>query len=233
MPAAPLSSNRLLRGLPGAEFALLSPLVRRLELGHGTEIGAAGGAVPFAVFPESGVISLVAPVEPAAVLELALLGHEGMFGLSLSCGIQTSSMWAVVQSDSVVVQIGSASFRKVLRHCPTLTKRISRYGYRLMLQVSQTAICNGAHTIEARAARWMLTMSDRVRHDEFRMKQAFLADMLGVQRPAISHAARGLLDGGLVRYSRGIVRIVDRHGLESVACRCYRVLDDLYRAALR
>ena len=192
----------------------------------------AGHDVVAAVFPEAGLISLLLPMDPELLPEIALLGPEGMFGIALPFGIVVSSISAVVRNDSTVLAIDQRSFRTVLARCPMLAMRVHRYGYRLLTQVARTTACNTVHAIEARTARWMLLMSDRVNDDAFKMTQVMLASLLCVQRSAISHAASALADAGLVRYSRGTMQVVDREGLEAVACSCYAILENGYRSTL-
>lgn len=232
MPARRAAQNRILHGLPPDEVARLTPWVEHVDLVFGAVLCNAGEKISHAVFPSAGIISLLAPADGDSVLELGLLGREGMFGIPLALGIVVSPMRALVQGAGSAVRIDAVKFRRVLKDCGALQNRLHRYSYSLMAQIAQTAVCNNFHSIEARTARWMLSTSDRMQSDHFTLTQALLADMLGVRRPAVSHAASALLSGGLVRYSRGEVSILDRPGLEAASCDCYRIIDDLYRAAL-
>lgn len=224
--------NRILDGLPPDEFARLAPFVEQVEIVLGQVLCNAGKKITHAVFPNAGIISLLAPADGDTVLELGLLGREGMFGIPLALGLVVSPMRALVQGAGSAIRIDAVKFRRVLKDCVALQNRLHRYTYSLMAHISQTAVCNNFHSIEARTARWMLSTSDRMQSDHFTLTQSFLADMLGVRRPAVSHAASALLSGGLVRYSRGEVSILDRPGLEAATCGCYRVIDDVYRTAL-
>lgn len=223
--------NRILHGLPPDEFARLAPFVEQVQLVFGQVLCDAGEKITHAVFPNAGIISLLAP-EDDAVLEMGLLGREGMFGIPLALGLFISPMRALVRGEGSAIRVDAVKFRRVLKGCMALQNRLHHYTYNFMSQITQTAVCNNFHSIEARTARWMLSTSDRMQSDHFTLTQAFLADMLGVRRPAVSHAASALSGGGLVSYSRGEVSILDRPGLVAASCGCYRALDDLYRAAL-
>jgi CRP-like cAMP-binding protein len=226
------ANNRILRRLPAAEAALIAPLCDVVELMVGDVLCEAGDPIRHAVFPSVGLISLHAFSTGNPPLALGLIGREGLFGIPLLIGVAISPLRAVVQASGLALRIDANRFRRVLDRCSMLTRRGHRYTDRLVTQFAQTAVCNSFHSIEARIARWMLATSDRTGSDVFTLKQSLLADMLGVLRPAVSRAARTLLIEGLVVYSRGQVRIVDRTGLEAVACSCYPVLDAQYRAAL-
>jgi CRP-like cAMP-binding protein len=221
--------NRLLHGLPTIERDRLEDLYEPIELIVGEHICDAGAAIHHAVFPHAGVISLVADVAEDTILELALLGGEGMFGVPLALGSTNSDIGGLVQAEGYATRIEAKAFIALLDDSPVLRARILRYTRDLIGQISQTAICNTFHTIEERTARWVLTMADRTRSNEIRMTQGFLAGMLGVRRPAVSQAANAMLGDGLIDYSRGHLEIIDRAGLERAACACYRLTEKFYR----
>lgn len=229
MSATPAFPNRLLHGLPHDETAAIEAIVEPFELLMGDVLCTPRTTVEYAVFPHSGVVSLVADASEDTVLELALFGSDGMLGLPLVLGAHQTSMGALVQATGEGSRIPARAFVAMLEKTPVLRSRIDRFANALMCQLAQTIVCNSFHSAEQRTARWMLEMGDRSGSDELRMTQAFIADMLGVRRPAISHAASALLENNLVSYSRGTVRLLDRAGLEKTACPCYAAIRPLYQ----
>jgi CRP-like cAMP-binding protein len=225
----PAPTNRILNGLPKAERALLEELYEPIDLISGQRIHKAGDTIEYAVFPHAGVISLVGDADEDTILELSLLGDEGMFGLPLALGTNVSDLGAIVQADGFATRMEARAFSAALDSVPVLRGRMQRYTRDLIAQVSRTAICNTFHSIEQRAARWILTMADRTHVNEIRMTQAFLAGMLGVRRPAVSQAASTMQQNGVIDYSRGTLEILDRRALERSACSCYRVTERFYR----
>lgn len=215
------AGNALLRRLPRAEIALIEANLEAVIMTLGDVVCPADAAIEYAVFPTSGVVSLLAPDQEGDFLEIGLVGRDGMFGIPLAIGLANSPVRAMVQGDGAALRMTAARFRRVLGQCPVLAMRLHAYTYRLMEQVTRTAVCNSFHPLEARAARWMLAMSDRMESDVFMLTQVLLADMLGVLRPSVSQAARRLGKGGLVTYRRGEVTILDRPGLVAAACSCY------------
>jgi CRP-like cAMP-binding protein len=225
----PATTNRVLNGLPKAERALLEELYEPIELINGQWLHRAGDALQYAIFPHAGVVSLVGDADEDAILELAVVGDEGMFGVALALGTPTSDFGAIVQADGFATRIDARAFVAVLERTPVLRGRLLRYARDLLSQVSRTAICNTFHSIEQRTARWILTMADRTHVNEIRMTQAFLAGMLGVRRPAVSQAASLMLQNGVIDYSRGTLEILDRRALERSACSCYHAIEHFYR----
>jgi len=163
-------------------------------------------------------------------LEVGLIGPEGMLGVPLALGVGVSSVRAVVQGTGTALRMKSARFLKEFRDSPPLQRVLYRYSYLLNAQVAQTAACNRFHMVPARLARWLLMTRDRVLSDQFRLTHGFLADMLGVQRSAVTLAAGALQRRKLIDYSRGNIRILDRKGLRAVACECYQVIKDMFDA---
>jgi CRP-like cAMP-binding protein len=225
----PAQTNRILNGLPKAERDILEELYEPIDLINGQRIHKAGDPIAHAIFPHAGVISLVGDADDDHILELSLLGDEGMFGLPLALGTSVADMGAVVQAEGYATRLEARRFVAALEHTPVLKSRMQRYTRDLIAQISRTAICNTFHTIEQRAARWILAMADRTHANEIHMTQAFLAGMLGVRRPAVSQAASGLLQNGVIDYSRGTLEILDRRALEQTACKCYRYSERFYR----
>jgi CRP-like cAMP-binding protein len=172
-------------------------------------------------FPVTGFISLVAVVAAHPPLEMGLIGNEGMLGVTLVLGIGVAPLRAVVQGAGSAWRMTAASLSKAMRENPGLVQSLNRYLYVLMAQLSQTAACTRFHEIDARLARWLLMTHDRAHADHFHLTHQYLADMLGVQRSAITIAAGALQRRKLISYTRGDIRILSRKGLEATACECY------------
>ena len=156
-----------------------------------------------------------------------------MFGIPVALGLSVSPAQALVLGKGSATRIRSAQFRSIVGRCNALQLALHHHTYSLLRQISQTAVCNTFHPTEARLARWLLTTGDRMRSKEFALTQAFLAAMLGVQRPRVSAAASRLQRRRLISYSRGQVSILNRRKLEAASCSCYRMTNEIYRAALR
>ena len=229
----PPIANRLLSSLPASEYRRLSPLLELVDLGFGDVLCKSGNKIEHVYFPNAGIISLLFPTDDKALLEVGLVGREGMFGVPVALGLSVSPAQALVQGKGSAMRMRSAPFRNVVKQCAHLQLALHQHTYSLLRQITQTALCNTFHPAEARLARWLLSTSDRMRSNDFTLTQAFLADMLGVQRPRVSAAASGLQRRRLISYSRGQVSILDRSKLQAAACSCYRATNRIYRDALR
>ena len=174
-----------------------------------------------AYFPLSGFISLVSSIGDHPPLEMGLIGTEGMLGVTLVLGVVAAPLRSVVQGEGSALRLSAVDLRAELRRSPSLGKVLNRYLYVLMAQLNQTAACTRFHEIDARLSRWLLMTHDRAHADHFHLTHQFLADMLGVQRSAVTIAAGRLQDGGLIHYTRGEITVLDRRGLEATACECY------------
>ncbi len=183
-------------------------------------------------FPLKGFISLVAKLDDHPALEMGLIGNEGMLGATLLLDVDAVPLRGVVQGAGNALRMTASELRKQLRESPTLTRTLGRYLYVLMAQLSQTAACTRFHEIRPRLARWLLMTHDRSHGDGFHLTHEFLADMLGVQRSAITIAAGGLQRRKLIRYTRGHITILNRRGLEAASCECYAAVMTDYRKLL-
>jgi CRP-like cAMP-binding protein len=170
------------------------------------------------------VISIHAKLRDGLAIEIAAIGNEGMTGLEIFLGGEHTPTSVFCQVPGRTGRIGADAFRQVVRESAPLTSLLLRYTQASLTQISQSAVCNRAHSIDERCARWLLMTHDQVPGDRFELTQEFLAEMLGVRRPSVSVAASILQRAGLIRYSRGLVEVVDRAGLESAACECYGVI---------
>lgn len=219
-PAVPIT-NRLLDRLPADDRDQLLDRCEEVELTFAEILAEPGGAIRDVYFPMRSSISLLAPIGNH-VLEVALTGNEGMYGMPLALGIATSPVRALVQGAGSAWRMEGARFRGELQRSLPLRACIDGYAHVLMSQLIHTAGCNRFHRLEQRAARWLLMTADRAHSDTFLMTQAFLAYMLGVRRVGISEAAGRLQERGLITYTRGAMTITNRRGLERAACSCYR-----------
>jgi CRP-like cAMP-binding protein len=170
----------------------------------------------------------VTPLSGKEILEVALAGNEGMFGVSVALGAAHSTVRGLVQGSGKAWRMGAAPFRRELARSPALDRSVKRYIHVLMGQLARTAGCNRFHVVEQRLARWLLMTSDRAHSSNIHITHEFLAFMLGVRRVGITKAATALQKKKLIAYSRGEVAILDRPGLEAASCACYRADMELY-----
>jgi CRP-like cAMP-binding protein len=214
--------NRLLASLPRQSYRELLPHLDPITLVFGDVLYETGTRIREVYFPGRSVVSLLTVVDGRNALEVGLVGREGMVGLPLALGVETSPVRALVQGGGGAMQMTAAHFRTALNASPPLQRSLGRYTHDLMAQITQTAACNRFHKVEARLARWLLMTRDRVGSSEFRLTHEFLSHMLGVRRVGVTQAASALQRRGLIDYARGDIRIMNDAGLEAAACTCYR-----------
>lgn len=228
-----ITSNRLLAALPDKERGRILARCDQVELASGDVLHEAGTTQRDIYFPTGAFFSLVTPLGgDGGGLDVALVGNEGMVGISPVLGVSVSPLRHVVQGAGGALRISVPSFRRELESSPALQRRLNLYLYVKMHQMAQTAACTYFHMVEPRLARLLLMMHDRSPADEFYATHAFLAYMLSVRRVGITNAATALQKLGLIRYSRGNITILDRHGLEDRSCGCYFAAEELYRRVL-
>jgi CRP-like cAMP-binding protein len=218
-------SNRLLAALSARSLAALAPHLERVQLHAPDMLANEGQPFTHAYFPQGAIISLVNRMKDGGGVEVGTVGNEGMAGLAayLDANAAESETFCQVPGPAIRIPVGilidAASKRREIR---TL---LNRYAHAYLTQVAQSAACNRLHGIERRCARWLLMTHDRVgRADTFPLKQQFLAEMLGVRRAGVTVAAGALQEAGLIRYRRGVIRVLDRAGLEAASCECYAVV---------
>jgi CRP-like cAMP-binding protein len=175
-----------------------------------------------------GVASLVNEPTPGNIVEFATVGHEGMVGLPVLLGANTISSRAIVQVPGEALRMKATRFRDLVDRYPSFSSILMRYTLALMNQIAQSTSCNRLHEVQERCARWLFQTHDRVEGESFPLTQEFLGQMLGVQRATVSIAARMLQQAGLISYSRGMITVLDRNGLEQASCECYRVIKTEY-----
>jgi CRP-like cAMP-binding protein len=157
---------------------------------------------------------------------VGLVGKEGILGLAVFMGVNASQNRAVVQGTGSAMKMKATAFRRECNNGGALPRLLRRYTHSLLTQITQTAVCNQFHSIEARLARWLLLTHDRMEHDEFQLTQEFLSNMLAVRRECVNKAAGKLQKRNLIRYSRGHLKVLDRAGLEAICCGCYEIIKD-------
>jgi CRP-like cAMP-binding protein len=213
--------NGLLAALPPEDLARLRPGLHAVELPFDQTLFPAGGAVDAVLFPERGMVSLLATLEDGEQVEVGIAGSEGLIGLPLVLGDDRSLVEARVQMEGTALRMDAAALRDGVGQSATFRTLLHRYALAFQAQVTMTAACNARHAIEQRLARWLLIAQDGAGADEFAMTHEFISMMLGVRRPGVSLAAGVLQKAGLIRYARGRMEVTDRPGLEAAFCECY------------
>lgn len=222
------AANRLLAALPKKERQRLLPELEPVTLIFGDILFEPGDRLRHVYFPDDSIISLLAAVEDRELLEVGMVGNEGMAGLPVFMGVKESHARGLVQGAGGAMRMKAATLRREAGNGGALPKLLLRYTHSLLTQISQSAACNRFHPVNARLARWLLMTHDRVAGDEFRLTQEFLSHMLGVRREGVTLAAGALQKQQLISYSRGHLQILDRAGLRAASCTCYGVIKEEY-----
>ena len=216
--------NRLLETLPKKEYARLLPKLKTVNLVLGEVLYEPGAVIKYVYFPNDSIISLISELSETSWLEVGMVGNEGMAGLAVFMGVNSSSTQALVQGAGTAMRMSSAAARTEANRLGDLHHLLHRYSHSLLAQVSQSSACNRFHFVNARLARWLLMTNDRLGAEESPLTQEFLSSMLGVRREGVSKAAGALQAAKLIRYSRGVITILNRRGLEAKSCHCYAII---------
>jgi CRP-like cAMP-binding protein len=219
-----LSSNRLLAALPAPEYERIALRLERVSLAIKQVLYEQGAPITRVYFPESGVVSLVIEMNDQLSAEVGLIGREGMVGTPAFLGAERSPTRAFCQLKGDVLAMEADVLLHEARQNGRLDSLLRRYTQALFGQISQSTACNHLHPIEERLARWLLMCHDRMDSDSIALTQEFVAQMLGVRRPTVTVVVGLLQQAGLIETSRGVIRIVDRKGLEQASCECYAVV---------
>ena len=218
--------NRLLAALPDDSYERLAQHLEPVEFSPRQTLWKANEPIRSVYFPRTCVLSLLIVFEEEGPVESATVGREGMVGVAVALGADSTASMAIAQVPGEAVRIPASIFRAALADDAALTSVMLRYAHVQHEQASQSVACNRRHPMDQRCARWMLMTHDRVASDQFSLTQQFLAFMLGVRRASVTTAAGMLQHAGLIRYSRGKVTVLDRARLEQAACECYRIMRD-------
>jgi CRP-like cAMP-binding protein len=224
--------NKLLAALPRGELERLLRCLEPVALTSGEVLNQPGEPIRHVYFPGDCLVSLLAVAEERTMLEVGMIGREGMVGISLALGMDVSPLRALVQKSGTAMRIDSKRFGREFSRNPSLRRHLLRYTHTLMTQATQAAVCSHSHLLEARLARLLLTTRDRMPSSDFHLTHEFLAKMLGVRRVGVTKAAGALQRRKLLSYRRGNIRILDRAGLEAASCRCYQIVKSLHDHAL-
>lgn len=220
--------NHLLAALPDDEFARLKPDLEPVALALGEVIYESGEQLEYIYFPTTAIISLLYIMENGATAEIGMAGNDGLVGVALYMGGSTTPSRAVVQSAGNAFRLRSKELQSAFGQGGVFQNLLLRYTQSLMTQISQTAVCNRLHSIEQQLCRWLLINHDLLPTNKLIMTHDLIANMLGVRREGVSIAAGQLQKKGLIKYVRGTITMLDRKGLETAACECYKVVKDEY-----
>ena len=220
--------NRLLAALPEAAYQGLLPHLEPVSMPLGLAVYESGGLQGYVYFPTDCIVSLLYVLENGASTEIAVTGNEGLVGISLFMGGETTPSRAVVQSAGQGYRLRAAMLKQHFESGGEVQHLLLRFTQALITQMTQTAVCNRHHAVDQQLCRWLLLMLDRLSTDQVMMTQELIANMLGVRREGVTEAAGKLQSAGLIEYSRGRIRVLDRKRLESAVCECYGVVKREY-----
>ena len=221
-------SNRLLAALPPAEWARWLPQLEATDMPLGQVLYESGRTLDHVYFPTTAIVSLLYVMENGASAEIAVVGREGLVGISLFMGGGSTPSRAVVQSAGRGFRLPAQAMKEEFNQAGPVMHLMLRYTQALITQMAQTAVCNRHHTLDQQLCRWLLLSLDRLPGNELQMTQELIANMLGVRREGVTSAALGLQHAGLIRYARGRISVLDRPGLEQRTCECYAVVKREY-----
>jgi CRP-like cAMP-binding protein len=220
--------NHLVAALPAAELQRWLPQLERAELTLGRVLYESGSTLSHVYFPTTAIVSLLYVTESGSTAEIAMVGNEGVVGIALFMGGETTPNRAVVQSAGQGYRLRSDAIKAEFGRSAPVMHLMLRYTQALITQMAQTAVCNRHHTVDQQLCRLLLMSMDRLAGSELRMTQELIANMLGVRREGVAEAAHKLQQAGLIRYARGHITVLDRAALERRSCECYAVVKKEY-----
>ncbi|GAA0573051.1 Crp/Fnr family transcriptional regulator [Halomonas salifodinae] len=220
--------NHLLAALSRDEYQRLTPHLERVELALGESLVESGKVMQHVYFPTDSIVSLLCVMEDGDSTEIAVVGAEGIVGISLFMGGETTPSRAIVQSAGGAYRLNGQRLKDEFDRAGTLQHLLLRYTQALITQMAQTAVCNRHHSLDQQLCRWLLLSLDRLPTNELVMTQELIANMLGVRREGVTESAGKLQRAGLISYHRGHISILDRPGLEARVCECYAVVKKEY-----
>ncbi|QCB45427.1 Crp/Fnr family transcriptional regulator [Hydrogenophaga sp. PAMC20947] len=222
------SVNQLLAAMPAPAWLRIGPLMEAVDLPLGQVLYESGGKMTHVYFPINAIISLLYVMEDGASAEIAVVGNEGLVGIALFMGGETTPSRAVVQSAGKGYRLRAADIKEEFSRSGPVLHLLLRYTQALITQMAQTAVCNRHHSLDQQLCRWLLLSLDRLSSNELVMTQELIANMLGVRREGVTEAALKLQKLGLIKYTRGHITVVDRPALEKRVCECYAVVKTEY-----
>ena len=226
------SLNQLLASMPLPEWQRIEPLLEPVNLALGQVLQESGGKMSHVYFPIDAIVSLLYVLESGASAEIAVVGNEGLLGIPLLMGGDTTTSRAVVQSAGRAYRLRAADMKEEFNRSGPVLHLVLRYTQALITQMSQTAVCNRHHSLDQQLARWLLMSLDRLTNNELVMTQELIANMLGVRREGVTEAALKLQKLGFIRYARGHITVLNHAGLEERVCECYGVVKKEYERLL-
>ncbi|MBV9386336.1 MAG: Crp/Fnr family transcriptional regulator [Chroococcidiopsidaceae cyanobacterium CP_BM_ER_R8_30] len=216
--------NRLITALSAAEYQRLVPHMEFVSLSNQQVLYEPKQPIEYVYFPDRAVVSLLSMMSEGSTVEVSVVSNEGVVGLPVILGHQTTTTQAIVQVADGAIRMEASVLLAEFNRGGTLQRLLMRYTHALLTQLSQTVACNRIHTVKERLARWLLTISDCIQSDQFPLTQEFIAQILGARRSSVTVAAETLQQTGSLRYSHGRITILNRSDLEATACECYEVI---------
>jgi CRP-like cAMP-binding protein len=216
--------NRILAALPAAEYERLLPNLKPVTLEYKQVLYEPNKTIRHVYFPNDGIISMLSTVVDRILVEVGMVGSEGMFGIPVFLGANSTPHQGIVQVAGSAVRMKAGVLREEFKRGGRLQDLLLRYTQAHLIMLSQTAVCNRIHALDGRLSRWLLMIHDRVDGDEFLLTQDIISQMLGAQRTGVTEAAGTLQKKQMIRYSRGKIAILDRQRLEEAACECYWIV---------
>ena len=220
--------NRLLAALPLADLQRWQPQLETVEMPLGKVLYESGRTLSHVYFPTTAIVSLLYVLEDGASAEIAVVGNEGVVGIALFMGGESTPSRAVVQSAGQGLRLNARTVKQEFELAGPVMHLLLRYTQALITQMAQTAVCNRHHSLDEQLCRWLLLSLDRLQGTQLVMTQELIANMLGVRREGVTEAALKLQKAGLIRYARGHITVIDRDGLERRTCECYGVVKKEY-----
>ncbi|PYS89842.1 MAG: Crp/Fnr family transcriptional regulator [Acidobacteria bacterium] len=218
--------NRILAALPAAEYERLLPNLKPVTLAYKQVLSEPNKTIRYVYFPNDGIISMLSTVIDRTLVEVGLVGREGMFGIPVFLGANSTPHQGIVQVAGSAVRMKANLLREEFKRGGRLQDLLLHYTHAHLIMISQTAVCNRIHALDGRLSRWLLMIHDRVDGDEFLLTHDIISQMLGAQRTGVTEAAGHLQKKRMIRYSRGKIAILDRQALEEMACECYWIVKE-------
>ncbi|MDM9585165.1 Crp/Fnr family transcriptional regulator [Nostoc sp. GT001] len=216
--------NRLLTALPASDYQRLFPHLKLVSLSTRQVIYEPGEPIAHVYFPQYAVVSLVSSIKDGSMMEVGIVSNEGMIGIPVILGGNTTTTKAFVQVSGTAMQMDADVLKTEFNQGGAIQNLLLRYVQAAYTELVQGCACNRFHTVEQRLARWLLTVSDRLQLEDFPLTQEFIAQMLGVRRSGVTVAANTLSKTGMIRYQRGHISILNREDLSATSCECYGVI---------